>query len=263
MIRVENTTNQSPVTYELVVFPASEVHVRVDVHQILPRQNVTIYWGHGDTDFSLQDEIFVVAGIVDAIKYYHPSCRLTLNIGYFMSSRQDRRAVTGDAFSLKIATDFIKTMNLDEIVIVDPHSDVLPALLPIARIVSQKEAFQNVVETQSVDCNKYTGVIAPDNGAVKKASAIANYLGLPLYCASKYRDPVTGALSQPSINLPNDQDAHYLVVDDICDGGFTFIQLAQKIKEQSDCRLDLFVTHGLFTKGKDQLNKYYESIFTR
>ena len=53
-----------------------------------------------------------------------------------------------------------------------------------------------------------------------------------------------------------------IVVDDICDGGYTFIQLAQVIKEEYGFTgdLHLVVTHGIFSKGFDDLNKYYTSI---
>ncbi len=54
-----------------------------------------------------------------------------------------------------------------------------------------------------------------------------------------------------------------VVVDDICDGGATFIALAQVIKvAQPDTTIDLYVTHGIFSKGVDELLKYYGTIYT-
>jgi ribose-phosphate pyrophosphokinase len=42
-----------------------------------------------------------------------------------------------------------------------------------------------------------------------------------------------------------------LIVDDICDGGATFVALARKLREAGAIEVSLFVTHGIFSKGKD------------
>ena len=55
----------------------------------------------------------------------------------------------------------------------------------------------------------------------------------------------------------------YVIIDDICDGGRTFVELAKVIKEnQSDAKIYLIVTHGIFSAGFNDLNKFFEKIFT-
>jgi len=46
------------------------------------------------------------------------------------------------------------------------------------------------------------------------------------------------------------------VVDDICDGGGTFIGLADLLDERA-MRADLYVTHGLFSQGTEKLVQRY------
>jgi len=54
-----------------------------------------------------------------------------------------------------------------------------------------------------------------------------------------------------------------VIIDDICDGGRTFVELAKVIKEnQSDAKIYLIVTHGIFSAGFNDLNKFFEKIFT-
>ena len=49
-----------------------------------------------------------------------------------------------------------------------------------------------------------------------------------------------------------------IVVDDICDGGATFISLAESIKKYNEkANWYLIVTHGIFSKGVSELEKYY------
>jgi len=56
---------------------------------------------------------------------------------------------------------------------------------------------------------------------------------------------------------------NFLIVDDICDGGGTFIGLGEAIKKiNPSAKLELFVTHGFFTKGLDKLLKLYDTIYT-
>ena len=40
-----------------------------------------------------------------------------------------------------------------------------------------------------------------------------------------------------------------VIVDDICDGGRTFIELAKVLKERGAGKIGLFVTHGIFSQG--------------
>ena len=54
-----------------------------------------------------------------------------------------------------------------------------------------------------------------------------------------------------------------IIVDDICDGGTTFIKLAQRIDEKiyGRYRLDLYVTHGIFSRGLDVLRPYFNHVY--
>lgn len=54
-----------------------------------------------------------------------------------------------------------------------------------------------------------------------------------------------------------------LITDDLCDGGGTFVAIGEYMKEHyPNRRLELFVQHGLFTKGVDYLFDYYQKIYT-
>ena len=53
-----------------------------------------------------------------------------------------------------------------------------------------------------------------------------------------------------------------LIVDDICDGGGTFIGLANELKNKNAGKLYLAVSHGIFSRGFDDLEKCFTKIFT-
>lgn len=61
-------------------------------------------------------------------------------------------------------------------------------------------------------------------------------------------------------NHPNEP---ILIVDDLCDGGATFIAEAEYLKELYPNReINLFVAHGLFTKGLSIMFDYFNKIYT-
>ena len=53
-----------------------------------------------------------------------------------------------------------------------------------------------------------------------------------------------------------------IIIDDICDGARTFINIAKAIREkQKDCELYLIVTHGIFSAGFGELSQYFDGIY--
>lgn len=171
-------------------------------------------------------------------------------------ARQDRIKYEGDMlFTIKYVAKAINAQNFERVVLADPHSTVTPAL--IDRAVVAPLGFL----LRGTDFEGVQGVIAPDAGAGVRAAEVARMLNVPVYHASKHRDPATNALS--GFAVPSDLPAgsHYLVVDDLCDAGGTFLGLAEKIAE-AGATADLYVTHGLFTKGTERLARAYGRLYT-
>lgn len=178
----------------------------------------------------------------------------TLVLPYIPGARQDRINPSGD--NLFAASGFAEMINnrlFSRVIVLDPHSPVAPSLIdnvieyPLSEVASQV-------------WKGYTGIIAPDKGAQARAEIFAAALGKPIFYASKTRDVSTGKLSGFSVDIP--EGGHYLVVDDICDGGGTFMGLGDKIKE-AGAFADLYVTHGIFARNAvHKLKDYYKNIYT-
>jgi ribose-phosphate pyrophosphokinase len=66
-------------------------------------------------------------------------------------------------------------------------------------------------------------------------------------------------------NTPGQRN--FVICDDICDGGRTFIEIAKAIrdirpKEIFNDKIYLCVTHGIFSAGFEELEKYFTAILT-
>ena len=191
---------------------------------------------------------------------------------FALGARQDRLNTSGDfLFTAKSIAKEINMRNFPSVTVVDCHSEVMPALIDRCRNVS----LASLIKTPhfSINGKMYDGVISPDAGAEKRASAVAKELGLPLFHAWKKRDVTTGELSgfgvqelpnwSKSLNRSNIGRPRFIVVDDICDGGGTFVGLAKHITEYVvACDLDLLVTHGLFSQSFSELYKRFDAIYT-
>jgi ribose-phosphate pyrophosphokinase len=183
---------------------------------------------------------------------------INLVIPYFPAARQDRVMVAGESLSVKVYADLINNLQLNQVTIFDSHSEVAIALLNNCNAVNNHAFIQEVV--QQVGAVK---LISPDGGALKKIYKVAAALdGMEVVEGSKSRDVKTGQLSGFKVYADDLGGADCLVVDDICDGGGTFMGLATELKKKNAGKLYLAVSHGIFSKGLDALSQHFEIIFT-
>jgi len=195
---------------------------------------------------------------VDALYERGHDRDITLVLPYVPGARQDRLNDDGDfLFTVKSVANEINARQFRSVIVVDPHSDVTPALIDRCFVVHAADFLQ-------IPKGKYAAVVSPDAGAEKRAGRVARELDVPLIHAWKTRDVATGKISGfgvEQVKASELAERRVLVVDDICDGGGTFIGLAQQIKYDYDVDLHLYVTHGLFSKGVDPLKTLYSHIY--
>ncbi len=177
-----------------------------------------------------------------------------LLLPYLPAARSDRGEPTGAI----VYADLVKSMNPQQVIGIDPHSDKIELFLgPKLTSIPPTALIERVLRETG---DTYDAVIAPDHGAVPRARAVADALMVPLVIADKKRDFETGKIEGITIDGV-EPDKRYLVVDDICDGGGTFRGLAAATELERD-RLGLWVTHGIFSGVAHELKKDYAHIYT-
>lgn len=173
---------------------------------------------------------------------------LTLVMPYCAFSRQDRRCNPGESFSLKVFTNLINSCNFQSVTTYDNHSDVATALIDNCTNVSVKSIMGN--DSNFKLFSRYDFFISPDAGANKKVFDCSNHFITSMIRADKSRDTQTGAITSTDVYATAEQldNKTVLIVDDICAGGRTFIELAKSLKAiQPNVIIHLYVTHGFFT----------------
>lgn len=223
-------------------FPAGEAHVAVS-NEAIVHDHVAILQG-ADSNELMQLSMWANAA-------HNSGSKPTLLLPYLPGARQDR----GVPFGAKVYADLINGMDFAHVVCVDPHSPVMPSLLSNIIVIDSDKLIRDNVNTEGL-----AGVICPDQGAHERTERVAKTLGLPVYYAKKKRDFARGKLSGFECE-PLPGEGRFLVVDDICDGGGTFMGLADATGLPKE-RLELWVTHGVFSGKAAQINDRYSKVYT-
>lgn len=194
-------------------------------------------------------------------KYIH------LFVPYFLGARSDRKFQDGSINYLKaIICPFVNAQKFDTVTVVDPHSNCLEMGLDRFRKLTNHQ----IVEFALADLAQKNVVqeklcwLVPDKGANDKAYETIKQIGFKGHIieCSKKRDKLTGKIVET--NIPSDiifEGDPCLIVDDICDGGYTFTELAKKAKERGAGDIYLVVTHGIFSRGVAELLPLIQSIY--
>lgn len=239
-------------SYKSLNFPCGEKHVVIKDIENLP-SNIII-----EMDFEKNEEIIELLMLCDAIKNLNGRVD-TLLIPYVPFSRQDRINIQGECFSLRVFCNLINSIDAKVVRIYDPHSDVTAALLNNCEIIPQYEIFEKMLIGK-----KDFFLVSPDAGSLKKIykiAAINTPLGI-VEC-SKKRNPLTGEITGVHVPCGQGITNEFVIVDDICDGGRTFIEIAKEIKSKNSSKVTLLVTHGFFTKGLAVFEGLIDAIYTR
>lgn len=192
---------------------------------------------------------------------------IQLYVPYFLGSRSDRKFQEGGVNYLKqVICPIINSLGFSKVTVMDPHSDVLEACLNNFNKINNFDLVDDALSYLIRDGEEDQVVlVSPDAGAYKKIFDVAQYFGIDkIITATKVRDLKTGKILRTEVpTLDQHNDLKYVIVDDICDGGRTFIELAKTIKDsRPTAKIYLIVTHGIFSTGYAQLGEYFEHIYT-
>ena len=253
--------NGTDVFYDRFTFPGGEEHVKIK-HAGIPFTKIQ------EVDITAHvkssSDLVELALLVNAIRGLNNVGRWTefnLQIPYFPYARQDRRCDFGEPLSGCWASEFINSMGFDEVMVKDPHSAVIRNTVKNIRVIEQDTIVRDYLGW-FIRGNSAV-LVSPDAGAAKKVEALSLSMGgQEMIYGHKNRDLKTGEITSMSIDNPVlIKDRHLVVVDDICDGGRTFVELGKILKAHEPKSLTLFVTHGIFSKGLSVFDGLYDAVY--
>lgn len=195
------------------------------------------------------DDFMLLAQLVDAVRHACDVSFSHLELAWLPWARQDRHMQPGDSFALKVFARHLNALGFDRVRVLDPHSEAAGVIDNLV-VIPQEHCLLQSQELRDALASRQLLPVAPDAGALKKIYSVVKASGAGEFAImSKQRDVVTGNLSGFALVAGNVADRDLLIVDDLCDGGGTFIGAAQVLKASGARSVSLYVTHGVFSKG--------------
>lgn len=167
-------------------------------------------------------------------------------IKYMYGARSDKN-VAGDHAVCNVATMmscmFVRELHDSKITVWNPHCNISSLIR------------QYIPVPQELYELAFSGVVYPDQGAFNRMGHL--FPNIPAIICNKQRDQESGNIIHHEVPALA-KDVEYLIVDDLCDGGRTFINIAQANPQST---FSLYVTHGVFSQGLDELKKHFKRIW--
>ena len=231
-------------SYKVTKYPDGQISVKVEKFDDYLIENVRSY-----------EDLFRLKSISDAYKYnrFPPP---EIYIPCLFGQQSDRRFDYNESFDLKNICDFINSCDFWRVNVFHPHSDVVSSLLNNCSPEPPDKHIENIIRFRLQD-TKLT-LVSPDAGAYKWVFKLAEKHNLPLVAANKFRDREGNI----NLNFSGEVSGDCLILDDMSIGAKTHIELAKKLKENGANKVYLYVSHGFFVKGLDEVKKYIDGVFT-
>ena len=284
-LNLVNPNDSLSFKYEISRFPDGQQSLRLiedgynTLHSIKNNPNGIIIKSRLNTFSDLEIIICATQALKEAgVK------NISLYIPYCIGARSDRKFMEGGINYVKnVIAPIINSQGYGKVTILDPHSDVLEACINnfekrdnIDLVLFALKDYFLSKGFEIWDSMNFDGVrlVSPDAGALKKVFHAAEKIGYKgeVIIASKHRNLETGKIDYTNVPMSvYDADKDIFIIDDICDGGRTFIEIAKAVNEarslSSAVHPDnhgknyLIVTHGIFSAGFDFLAQYFDGIY--
>jgi len=198
-----------------------------------------------NTRLNSSDDVMNLCLAVDALRNMSVNY-IEAFIPYIPYARQDRVMVPGEPLSIKVFANIINSLHLNKVIVFDAHSDVSVALLNNCSNTANYDMVKALLK--KFNLSDFV-LVSPDIGAYKKIDKLAQQLEYrgQIVTGIKVRDLSTGQIIKSDVNTEDLNGKACLIVDDICDGGRTFIELAAALKAKHAGELYFIASHGIFS----------------
>jgi ribose-phosphate pyrophosphokinase len=232
--------------YRKFTFPAGELHI------VLGENILTDFIEFIDIEFNFfsNEDIFELLLLVHTLQNNNLEL-YDLIIPYMPFGQADRVNEKGECFSLKVFCDLINNVIKPvRVIVCDPHSDVTPALLNNCVVIPQWDVVYNIITENNLFESGNTILISPDAGAAKKIYKLAlKFDNVGVVECSKVRDTSNGKILKTEVHTSDFCGSTCIIVDDICVGGRTFIEIAKILRTRNAGKIILCTTNGVYSQG--------------
>jgi len=236
--------NDKETKFETTIFPdgTSQVWKIDEKVKFIPGELPVILW-----HFENEGELMHVLQLGHLVQKHFKIDFLTLRAPYLPYGRQDKKIDNSLSFALTVFKETLNSAGIIHIETFDAHSGS-------ESVYNDTDAFNSLAKFHKSILN-HDVVCFPDAGACDRY--YDNFKNSPKIYCEKVRNQLTGEITGLTVTNPSEIDLSnkkIIIIDDICDGGMTFIKVTEALKAYNPNQIDLAVSHGLFSKGKQCLH---------
>lgn len=241
---------KSDFKYSIYNYPDSEKHIVLHGTDWNKYKSINIV-----TRIASMDDLFILLQVNQILRHEAVQINI-LTILYLLGARCDRRFSLGEAIDANIIQSLIGHNSAEYILFLDPHSINRKNFDFISN--TKIGAKYNLI-IEKLDLYKYN-VCYPDEGAARRYSSELNPHTACLI-GEKHRKPDGISISLTELT-PLNTDQPILVIDDLCDGGGTFVALAAELNAiYPDFKREIWVTHTIQKSGIELLASKYNKVY--
>lgn len=183
---------------------------------------------------------------------------LTAVVPYLGYSKQDKVFRSGEPLSVKVIAKMLEVVPLTRLITFDLHNQSILGFfdVPVTNLSARSifiDYFKKLVTDKTI-------VVAPDEGAVKNSSSLAQALNVPVAYVDKKRDLVSGKISISGLSR-DVNGMEILILDDMIVTGATLIEVTKFLKSKGAKSITVAATHHLYLPGvEEKLEEVIDNI---
>lgn len=234
---------KSDIDYSISKFPDGEVQIALG--EFSRKEEMVIL-----CRITNAEELFILMQVCDILRRH--GMRFVIHIFYLMSMRMDRVMDFNRPLSLSIVCKILDDLGAIKIGIYCPHS------IEYKKFFRYTDVFE-IPSKININWEDYQWLY-PDEGAKYRYNP---FIFGPRILGKKSRDLTTGKIISIELENPEDLDTRPLLIrDDLCDGGGTFVGLAEAIRKiNPNLELNVLVDHMVNPKGIENLSKNFNHVW--
>jgi len=170
--------------------------------------------------------------------------RITAVIPLFPYARQDKKDKSRAPITAKLVANMIQKAGCDHVITMDLHASQIQGFfdVPVDNLYAEPSAILYIRTHFNID---EVVIVSPDAGGAKRATSIADRLGVDFALFHKERKKANEVSRMVLVGSVKDKIA--ILVDDMADTCGTLCLAARHLSEAGAVKVYAFVTHGILS----------------
>ncbi|KAF8589703.1 phosphoribosyl pyrophosphokinase [Ramaria rubella] len=224
-------------------FSNGEINVKI-TESVRDDDVFVIQSGCADVNDNLMELLILISACKTA-----SARRITAVIPCYPYARQDKKDQSRAPITAKLVSNMLAIAGCDHVITMDLHAGQIQGFfdIPVDNLYSEP-IMLSYIKTH-IDGWRDAIVVSPDAGGAKRATAIADKLGIDFALIHrKRRSRAPDAPEQMELLVGDVRGKVALLVDDMIDTGKTVMLATRSLKDNGAAAIHVLVSHGLFAE---------------